>query len=511
MSNNAKAVKSIRKTDLVSQKTPFVAFKAFSFAHEATAGQTVISLSALTVPTSYASRGFVQPSVSDLSAANLLLYRRNLRLQSTLRGVLMEYDAYDVTGSLTIRLNFPAESGEIFVGVISDVSKTGLQVIDGQSLVSTGVLGANASDYVVGQSFALNKYSTKQVGDILVFLDGQLMYRNAGNATASVSADGNYQEIDAGSGLSNTIRFNIVDPVNARPITVLSNGMLAERPEGSLRAEIETLAGQNDSIIETLAVVAGVPTTNFRSAPNSVDLQTFGQRVIAVETKFSGFVRGSEGAGTTTLVSTDYFYQIFNLTAARTCVLPTTGIKSGDLIQIENRGDFDLTIQSSSLSAFTLANGANQDATIKVGFVTLRALQDAPTAVTHWMVVNVQEVGTHSITFTVGSAATKTIRYSRNNASIVLNMPILTGISNVAIASTATGAMLTRLLPSLSIFTPVVSLRINAVNVDSVGGFYMRASGQIDYYAGVGGTTTFGASGGTNGFTETFMAAWSNK
>jgi len=283
MSNNAKAVKSIRKTDLVSQKTPFVAFKAFSFAHEATAGQTVISLSALTVPTSYASRGFVQPSASDLSAANLLLYRRNLRLQSTLRGVLMEYDAYDVTGSLTIRLNFPAESGEIFVGVISDVSKTGLQVIDGQSLVSTGVLGANASDYVVGQSFALNKYSTKQVGDILVFLDGQLMYRNAGNATASVSADGNYQEIDAGSGLSNTIRFNIVDPVNARPITVLSNGMLAERPEGSLRAEIETLAGQNDSIIETLAVVAGVPTTNFRSAPNSVDLQTFGQRLITME------------------------------------------------------------------------------------------------------------------------------------------------------------------------------------------------------------------------------------
>ena len=283
MSNNAKAVKSIRKTDLVSQKTPFVAFKAFSFAHEATAGQTVISLSALTVPTSYASRGFVQPSASDLSAANLLLYRRNLRLQSTLRGVLMEYDAYDVTGSMTIRLNFPAEAGEIFIGVISDVSKTGVQVIDGQSLVSTGVLGANASDYVVGQSFALNKYSTKQVGDVLVFLDGQLMYRNVGNATASVSADGNYQEIDAGSGLSNTIRFNIVDPVNARPITVLSNGMLAERPEGSLRAEIETLAGQNDSIIETLAVVAGVPTTNFRSAPNSVDLQTFGQRLITME------------------------------------------------------------------------------------------------------------------------------------------------------------------------------------------------------------------------------------
>jgi len=282
MSLNAKSTRSIRKKDLTTQKTPFVAFKSFSFAHEATAGTTVISLTALTTPTSYAAQGFLQPSASDLAAANLLLYKRNLRLHSTIRGVLLEYDAYQVTGNATIRLNFEAEDGEIFVGIVSDVSKSGLQVIDGKTLVATGELPADTTDFVVGQAFSLNKYPLAQVGDVLVFLNGQQMFRNVGNATASVSADGNYEELDAGSGLSNTIRFNLTSP-SALPVLVVSNGMLAERPDGSLRAEIETLAGQNDALIDTVAALAGVPTSNFRSAPNNVDLQTFGQRVIDLE------------------------------------------------------------------------------------------------------------------------------------------------------------------------------------------------------------------------------------
>lgn len=282
MSLNAKSTKSIRKKDLTTQKTPFVAFKSFSFAHEAIAGTTVISLTALTTPASYAAQGFLQPSASDLAAANLLLYKRNLRLHSTIRGVLLEYDAYQVTGNATIRLNFEAEDGEIFVGIVSDVSKSGLQVIDGKTLVATGELPADTTDFVVGQAFSLNKYPLAQVGDVLVFLNGQQMFRNSGNATASVSADGNYEELDAGSGLSNTIRFNVTSP-SALPVLVVSNGMLAERPDGSLRAEIETLAGQNDALIDTVAALAGVPTSNFRSAPNNVDLQTFGQRVIDLE------------------------------------------------------------------------------------------------------------------------------------------------------------------------------------------------------------------------------------
>ncbi|MFM2009546.1 MAG: hypothetical protein RIR02_1496 [Pseudomonadota bacterium] len=286
MSINGKSIKSVRRKDLTTQKTPFVAFKSFQFAHQASAGDTTISLTALVTPTSYSSAGFIQPSVSDLQAANLLLYKRNLQLISSLRGVLLEYDAYQIVGSSTIRLNFEAEANEIFVGTISDVAKDGLQVIDGKSLVSTGVLSANQSDYVVGQSFTRNKFPTAQVGDVLVFIGGELAFRNAGNATASVSADGNYEEVDGGSGLSNTIRFNIVDPVNDRPIVVLSNGMLAERPNGSLRAEIESLAGQMDAVIETLAVVAGVPETNFQAAPNDVDLQTFGKRVIDLENEF---------------------------------------------------------------------------------------------------------------------------------------------------------------------------------------------------------------------------------
>lgn len=282
MSINAKSAKSIKKTDLQTQKTPFIAFKSFRFAHEATAGQTVISLAALTTPASYLALGFVQPSASDITAANLLANGSNLRIISSLRGLLI-YSSYKVSGNLTITLLFPAEAGEIFEGTISDAAKSGLQVIDGSNLVSTGSLPAGSTDYAVGQSFTQNKFPLRQVGDVLVFLEGDLLYRNTGNATASVSADGNYEEVSAGGGLSNVIRFNKVDPTNARAVTVISNGMLAERPEGSLRAEIETLAGQLDQVISTLAQLAGVATTSFYGAPNSVDLQSFGTRLINME------------------------------------------------------------------------------------------------------------------------------------------------------------------------------------------------------------------------------------
>jgi len=64
-------------------------------------------------------------------------------------------------------------------------------------------------------------------------------------------------------------------------------------------------------------------------------------------------VRASEGAGTTILTTADNRYQIFNLSAARTCSLPTTGVAAGDVWEIENQAalsstDNSLNIQSSS-------------------------------------------------------------------------------------------------------------------------------------------------------------------
>lgn len=90
-------------------------------------------------------------------------------------------------------------------------------------------------------------------------------------------------------------------------------------------------------------------------------------------------VRSSEGAGTTTLVYTDAKEQIFNLSAARTIVLPSTGVKKGDKWTIKNisSGGYLASVQPSG-SATTIASlGLNQSSE----FV---ALVDTPTAVADW-------------------------------------------------------------------------------------------------------------------------------
>lgn len=91
-------------------------------------------------------------------------------------------------------------------------------------------------------------------------------------------------------------------------------------------------------------------------------------------------IRASEGAGTTTLTILDNFWQIFNLSAARTCVLPSTGIVKGQRFRIENQGStFALTVQSSNTNSLLVIDSKYETAE----FI---ALQDAPTSSAHWRV-----------------------------------------------------------------------------------------------------------------------------
>jgi len=156
-------------------------------------------------------------------------------------------------------------------------------------------------------------------------------------------------------------------------------------------------------------------------------------------------VRAAEGAGTTTLSSADNKWQIFNLSAARTAVLPSANIKSGDTYRIENRGGFVLSFQSSDLTALTAANtgsGGVGDPTISRGYATLVALQDIPTAASHWKVSEVTDEGSWSTTFTFNSAGStttaKTIQYFRNNRFVTVVLLLGTNIE------TTSGAASTR-------------------------------------------------------------------
>jgi hypothetical protein len=126
--------------------------------------------------------------------------------------------------------------------------------------------------------FRAGAFPGAQVGEVLVFLDGVQQYRNTGNS--STTLDGNYYEVDPGSGYSNTIRFNSADLVNSRSVTVIYTNAVAERPDGSMMAQIESAQGQVNKLIEVVSDVSGLPESTFRVAPTNQDLKTFGDQVL---------------------------------------------------------------------------------------------------------------------------------------------------------------------------------------------------------------------------------------
>ena len=287
MSITGKSVKSLRKLDLINQKSPAISFKKIAFAHKATLNDAGFNLTTMTPPTELTNQGFSQPSTAELASVSLQFYAKNLTLTSAARGTLIPFQDYSIGGNQQI--NFSATFGlaladEIFYGVIDPVAKTGSLIADTNFILKTGTLSAGATDFNVGNSWKTNINPNMQLGAVCVYLDGVLQFRNAGNATAAPSADGNYQEVDNGSGECTLIKFNIADNLNDRVCMVMSNAISVIRPDGSLNDSIEKIQGSLDAVISTVADLAGVATTNFNASPTTPQLKQYGDRVVALET-----------------------------------------------------------------------------------------------------------------------------------------------------------------------------------------------------------------------------------
>lgn len=278
---------SLKRKDVKEQKSLAIGFKKLVFAHKASLGETGINLSALTNPPEMSALGFVNPSAAELSGAQLLFYKANLTLVSSFRGVLMQDLSYSVPTSTRIAFNgFTAQDGEIFTGVIDYNARNGINVVDAAPIVATGTLAIGATDFNTGTPFEIGKYADiSQVGQVVVYRNGKQQFRNTGNSSSVL--DGNYYEVDAGNGLGVIIRFNTVPVGQADNILVFSHGLLAYKPDASVLAQIENLAGQLDTVIPTVAELAGVPETNLRGAPNNVDLKAFGDRVLSAESRLT--------------------------------------------------------------------------------------------------------------------------------------------------------------------------------------------------------------------------------
>lgn len=280
---------SIRKQDLANSKKGAIGFQQLVAAHQATAGATGFNINSLTPPPDMVAAGFVQPSLSQIAAAKMLFNRKNLKLISSAKGELVDFLSYFVTTNNQIVFNgWTAEADEIFTIIINNAPISGAQVVDAVALNATGTLLTGTTDFNVGTPYEVGKYINTQMGAVLVFVNGVLQFRNVGNVTAAPGADGNYQEVNPGGGLGTIIRFNQTFP-NEVPVVVIGNGLLVNQPTDTQNSVIQNLAGSLDSVISTVAVLAGVPTTNFKASPSNIDLKAFGDRVLTLETASSSY------------------------------------------------------------------------------------------------------------------------------------------------------------------------------------------------------------------------------
>lgn len=267
-------------TDAVQGTTALV------FAHEALGGETGLDLTSLTTPASLSSNGFANPSPSQIAAADILYFRKNLRLYSSLSGRLHDYDSYIVTSSTRITfLSYTLSPGEIIKGEISDVQRTGTLTADGRYRRVTYELPVGQTVVPLGVTFKVNDQSTVQGSSVRVYRNGVRQVRNTGNAAASPSADGNYQEIDAGNGYGVSIQMNTA-PSGSPDVIDVDLGLYVTDGSAEIFSSIERIAGIMYSMANDLALATGNPVTNYMAASLSeIERVTYAAMVLNTQAR----------------------------------------------------------------------------------------------------------------------------------------------------------------------------------------------------------------------------------
>lgn len=356
MSIIGKGSLSLRKQDVAQQKLAGTAYRRLVFAHKAAAGETGLDLTTLTQPSEMAALGFTNPSTADILSAKIFLYKKNVTVISSLRGVLMQDLSYTIPSSTSIDFQgFTSALDEIFTVTVETGVRDGLTLVDASPVVATGELAVGVTDFNTGTAFEVNKYSAQQIGAVLVFRNGQLQFRNPSNGTSG----GNYQEVNNGSGLGTIIRFNNA-PVTQSDNIVVWGSLLAERPDGSMMASIESIAGQVDAMIPTLASLAGVAESTFQAAPNNQDLKAFGDKILAIYP----IIVGSAAQVTSGVASYSSVQSAINAAAAgqKILVLPgtyTENVSVGKEIVLEGSGRNSVingTLTFTSTSDYSMSN-----------------------------------------------------------------------------------------------------------------------------------------------------------
>lgn len=277
---------SLTKEDALESKQFASTARKIIFAHKATGGETGINLLSLATPAELSANGFVQPSSAEIAASRLLFNKKNFRLISSApgRGELWMHDHYVITseGFISFLNGITALPDEIFRGEVMDVPQTAIVTADARSVTRTFSLGVGVTLLNLGVLYKVGENLTagSQVGSIKVWRNGQLQMRNVGNAAASPSANGNYQEYDpVNLGTSNQIQFNI-GPMGQSDEIIVEFGLHVFSGDLEIYGAIEQLYGILFKLAQDAAPAFGNPLSTYLSAnPSQVERRAFGDQV----------------------------------------------------------------------------------------------------------------------------------------------------------------------------------------------------------------------------------------
>lgn len=191
-------------------------------------------------------------------------------------------------------------------------------------------------------------------------------------------------------------------------------------------------------------------------------------------------------------------YVFTSFSTTRNVTMPTTNVKKGDVYLLENTAAFDMVVKSSAGTAMTIANGSNYDATVRKGFVLLRATQDAPTTPAHWYVVHVEEYYDHSSTFAMngsgGTSGSIAMKLHRVNRQVTMWAPEASAGASTSSTLTQSTGFVTRFQPSSTNILDTILGQNNSADTNlklslgTDGKFVFSLLGGANFTNGTGGS-----------------------
>lgn len=292
---NKDGISYVKKDLVQNTRLPLAPSKKIQFAHQATLGDKSINLLSLVTPASLTANGFVQATSQEILAANLAVMSKNLTIISSSKGPLVQYDSWTIIGSTIVFLGalqeFGAEAGETFFGTIDTAPSANSLVVDAKMFNVT--IDGQVGDQIIniGNSFKVNDNPTFQLGAIQVYINGQLLMRNVGNATAAPEANGNYQELDSGSGYGTQIKLNTALDTDL-PIVVIG-GLMMGSADVNVWGAIEKIQGSVLAISKDLAYIAeGTDDVSkyIVASPQEVERRAFGDLLLSLNQKMDAVI-----------------------------------------------------------------------------------------------------------------------------------------------------------------------------------------------------------------------------